>query len=201
MVTRLGTCTLVLVGVKFTWMRQKIKIDEFSFGHVEFEVPVAWQPSIFGILYTQVWLTECGQEEELQAGFPSDTEGSYIVEALKKKKNWNEGSGNLAIKAHFKLHTWQGINLNIPFKWRHKSRFLGSHGWGLRKNPQICIFQKKLPKWFPQATGCENYQTGCGFQIYCTFEQCGELFKIPPSYQLSQHVWGRKQVSRFFKIL
>ena len=66
-------------------MRQKIKIDEFSFGHVEFEVPVAWQPSIFGILYTQVWLTECGQEEELQAGFPSDTEGSYIVEALKKK--------------------------------------------------------------------------------------------------------------------
>ena len=41
MVTRLGTCALVLVGVKFTWMRQKIKVDEFSFGHVDFEVHVA----------------------------------------------------------------------------------------------------------------------------------------------------------------
>ena len=55
----------------------------------------------------QVWLTECGQEEKLQTGFPLGTDGSYIMEALKKNKNknWNEGSGNLAIKACFKLHT------------------------------------------------------------------------------------------------
>ena len=67
-------------------MRQKIKIDEFSFGHVEFEVHVAWQPNIFGILYTEVWLTEGGQEKKLQTGFPSDTDRCYTVEALKKKK-------------------------------------------------------------------------------------------------------------------
>lgn len=36
------------------------------------------------------------------------------------KKNWYEGTSDLAIKAHFKLHTWQGIDLNIPFIWRLK---------------------------------------------------------------------------------
>ena len=55
-------------------------------GHVEFEVHVAWQPNIFGILYTEVWLTEGGQEKKLQTGFPSDTDRCYTVEAFKKKK-------------------------------------------------------------------------------------------------------------------